>query len=144
MKTPPKKPSKNAEIVDRLFKFMELEGINNERLAKDLDISAQAVGKWQKTGAIALETFIAIATKYGISLDWLLTNRGTMRISAEVVSIAKPLSPQQSMILAVTEDFDDKKAGALIQAAGHIAAGRQLAPADELPAGAKNKKLGPK
>lgn len=53
-----------------------LEGANQNQLADELGVSAQAVGKWKKSGKISKDNAISLAKCRGYSPEWLLTGEG--------------------------------------------------------------------
>ena len=70
--------------ADRLIKLRKKSGYSQEELAERLNISRQAISKWERAESLPdTENLIALAALYGISLDELLHG-----IKTEVVSNA--------------------------------------------------------
>lgn len=55
----------------------EVLGMNQEQFAEALGVSRGAVGNWERDKPISRKNIEAIATKWSISSDWLLSGRGT-------------------------------------------------------------------
>lgn len=50
-----------------------------KRIAEKCEVTDQAVGRWRKTGKVQRENLAPLADELGVSLEWLLTGRGSMR-----------------------------------------------------------------
>lgn len=73
----------NIEIAERLYELRRAHGYSQESLAEALDISRQAISKWERAeSAPDMGNLIALADLYGITIDELV------RPSEEVVSAA--------------------------------------------------------
>lgn len=55
----------------QIAKLRKEKNITQDELAKNLDISAQAVSKWENGGAPDLELLPRIADYFGVSIDYL-------------------------------------------------------------------------
>ena len=55
----------------QIAKLRKEKNITQEELAKNLDVSAQAVSKWENGGAPDLELLPKIADYFGVSIDYL-------------------------------------------------------------------------
>ena len=53
----------------QIAKLRKEKNITQEELAKNLDVSAQAVSKWENGGAPDLELLPRIADYFGVSID---------------------------------------------------------------------------
>lgn len=63
----------NIEIANRLVKLRKENGLSQEQLAEKLNISRQAVSKWERAEASPdTDNLICLAKLYNISLDELL------------------------------------------------------------------------
>lgn len=71
------------EFRDRLDRAFETYPGQRRGLAKRIadrcDVSDQAVGRWRKTGKVQRENLAPLADELGVSVEWLLTGRGSMR-----------------------------------------------------------------
>ncbi len=60
-------------ISDKLYQLRKKEGLSQEQLAEKLNVSRQAVSKWESGTSIPeSEKLIAISDFFGVSLDYLL------------------------------------------------------------------------
>ena len=62
----------------QIAKLRKEKNITQEELAKKLDVSAQAVSKWENGGAPDLELLPKIADYFGVSIDYLF-GRGQIK-----------------------------------------------------------------
>lgn len=63
----------NIEIANRLAKLRKEKGYSQEQLAEELDISRQAISKWERAEASPdTDNLIELAKLYNVSLDYLL------------------------------------------------------------------------
>ena len=62
----------------QIAKLRKEKNITQEELAKNLDVSAQAVSKWENGGAPDLELLPKIADYFGVSIDYLF-GRGQIK-----------------------------------------------------------------
>lgn len=58
-------------IGAQISKLRKENSITQEELAKNLDVSAQAVSKWENGGAPDMEMMPRIADYFGVSIDYL-------------------------------------------------------------------------
>ncbi|MEO0141239.1 MAG: helix-turn-helix transcriptional regulator [candidate division WOR-3 bacterium] len=66
-----------GDIPERLKELREDFGISQEQFAKELDITVFTVQKWERGAFLpGAKALIAIAEKYGVSLNWLLLGEG--------------------------------------------------------------------
>lgn len=64
-------------IPERLRELRKDFGLSQERLAQDLGIAVFTVQKWERGSFLpGAKALIAIAEKYGVSLNWLLLGEG--------------------------------------------------------------------
>ncbi|HHD11465.1 MAG TPA: hypothetical protein ENK42_03410 [Deltaproteobacteria bacterium] len=67
-----------SQIVRRM---MESTGLKNESaVAKVLGVTPQALSNYKKRGKMPPNLVLKFAFMYGLSVDWLLTGKGGMRI----------------------------------------------------------------
>ncbi|ADE14144.1 CI repressor [Nitrosococcus halophilus Nc 4] len=95
----------DKDVAKRLRQAMDETGVSNAKLATNLDMSLQAIGGWLKTGKIARDRLPGIRAALGISIDWLLTGQGSMRLS-DTESL---LTPQQREVLNLFESLTDRQ-----------------------------------
>lgn len=64
----------NIEIANRLLQLRKMNGLSQEDLANKLNISRQAISKWERAEASPdTDNLIELARLYGITLDELIT-----------------------------------------------------------------------
>lgn len=69
----------NLTIANRLVELRQALGLSQEALASSLDVSRQAVSKWERgESSPDTDNLIALANLYGVSLDALLLDRGPL------------------------------------------------------------------
>jgi len=62
---------------ERLWKIRDEAGISQERLAEELDVTRQAVTKWETgTGMPDIDNLVGISNFFQVSLDYLLKDNG--------------------------------------------------------------------
>ena len=61
------------QIIDGLKKFFDLK--NETEVAKFLGVEQNTLSSWKKRDKIPYEKLDEIATKYNLSMDWLLGNQ---------------------------------------------------------------------
>ncbi len=67
-----------SQIVRRM---LESTGLKNESaVAKVLGVTPQALSNYKKRGKMPPNLVLKFAFMYGLSVDWLLTGKGSMRI----------------------------------------------------------------
>ncbi|PID44070.1 MAG: hypothetical protein CSB48_02820 [Proteobacteria bacterium] len=64
--------------AERIKMAIECSGLNQRQIAHKIEISPQALNKWLKTGNASKEALIKFAEATGVSLEWLLSEKGTM------------------------------------------------------------------
>jgi transcriptional regulator with XRE-family HTH domain len=62
-------------IGRQIAKLRKENNITQEELAKNLDVSAQAVSKWENGGAPDVEMMPKIADYFGVSIDYLFDRK---------------------------------------------------------------------
>jgi transcriptional regulator with XRE-family HTH domain len=80
-----KKACKNQRMVDTLKTFAERlkylrrrRGLSLAALASRIGVSAQAVHKWENGGQVDSHRQVALARALEVSLDWILTGKGSI------------------------------------------------------------------
>ncbi len=75
-----------SQIVKRM---MESTGLKNESaVAKVLGVTPQALSNYKKRGKMPPNLVLKFAFMYGLSVDWLLTGKGGMRIEEKAGGVA--------------------------------------------------------
>lgn len=71
-------------LAEKLFKLRKDRGLSQEKLAEQLNVSRQAISKWESGIAVPeLEKLIVISNYFGVSVDYLLKEE--QEISGAVV-----------------------------------------------------------
>lgn len=85
------------EFHERLYEVRKSAGMTQSDLAEKLDVSRQAVSRWEMgTAKPEFENLIAISNIFGVSIDYLL--KGTeAAVSAEPEPEAEPEEEQPSV-----------------------------------------------
>ena len=69
-------------MFERLFQATKSK--TDSALAEALQITAQSVSQAKKKKLIPAQWFIDISQKYGVSVDWLISGAGSMRLGEQV------------------------------------------------------------
>ena len=97
----------NAEILgNKLLEFRKKFGLSQEELAEKLDVSRQAVSKWERGESLPdTENLIVISKLYGVSLDELVGNIPEEKVQneGEICCIVK-CEPDNEYVDASYED----------------------------------------
>ena len=60
-------------VIGKLYKLRKNSGLSQEKLVEQLDVSRQAISKWESGTAVPeSEKLIAISNFFGVSVDYLL------------------------------------------------------------------------
>ena len=60
-------------LSEKIYKLRKKSGLSQEQLAEQLDVSRQAISKWESGMAVPeSEKLIAISNYFGVSVDYLL------------------------------------------------------------------------
>ena len=60
-------------LSEKVYKLRKNSGLSQEKLAEQLDVSRQAISKWESGTAVPeSEKLIAISNFFGVSVDYLL------------------------------------------------------------------------
>lgn len=60
-------------LSEKLFKLRKNSGLSQEQLAEQLNVSRQAISKWESGTAVPeSEKLVAISNYFGVSVDYLL------------------------------------------------------------------------
>lgn len=95
----------NIEIAERLYELRREHGYSQESLAEALDISRQAISKWERAeSAPDMGNLIALADLYGITIDELVRPSDAASENDEVDEAAEDKSP--------VSDADDEASSA--------------------------------
>lgn len=80
-------------FAGHLKQLRKERGLTQESLAEMLDVSRQAVSKWEsETGFPEVDKLILIAKEFNVKLDWLL--------ESELGRTALPLSASLSVVIS--------------------------------------------
>ena len=75
-------------LSEKLYKLRKKSGLSQEQLAEQLNVSRQAISKWEQGTAVPeSEKLISISNYFGVTMDYLLKEdtEDTMNTTAEVV-----------------------------------------------------------
>lgn len=65
-------------LQDKLVQLRKKNGMSQLELAEALNVSRQAISKWELGTAIpALENLVSISKLYGVSVDYLVNDEAT-------------------------------------------------------------------
>ncbi len=81
------------EVIDRMQEAGRLR--NMSALARDLNITPQALSNYKKRGEMPTHLVVRFALAHGLSIDWLLFGRG-VGPAAESTSAVNPSFPHLS------------------------------------------------
>ena len=84
-------------LNEKLYNLRKKNDLSQERLAEILNISRQAIQKWE-TGASKpdIDNLIAIAKYFNVSIEWLLSSTDTR--STEEIRLDRKITPQYENI----------------------------------------------
>lgn len=63
-----------SKIIDRMKESADLK--NDSAVAKELNVTPQALSNYKKRGKMPTNLIIKFATTYNVSVDWLITGQG--------------------------------------------------------------------
>lgn len=63
-------------VGDRIKELRRVFGLTQERLADAMGVTRGAVGNWELGKGVSPENLQALATRYSVSLDWLMAGQG--------------------------------------------------------------------
>ena len=67
------------EFPQKLYKLRKTKGLSQEALAQELDVSRQAVSKWESGTAMPeTDKLIRISTYFNVSMDELITGKSAV------------------------------------------------------------------
>ena len=79
-------------LGEKLKKLRKARGLSQEQLADQLNVSRQAISKWELGESIPdTENLILLSKFYGVSIDYLLLNE--LNISSDLETIRSPSLP---------------------------------------------------
>lgn len=75
----------NEDFFDRLDKYMNVKGLNDNQITVKAGLSQGAIGKQRKKGrGLSVESIAKILYAYPeLNADWLLTGRGEMEMNSD-------------------------------------------------------------
>lgn len=93
-------------VLSRLAIVMETK--TDRALAAALGVSPTTFSSWKSRNSPPYEKCVDIAQEHGVSLDWLLTGRGEMLLSGEVIEPCSPISPREQALLEMFKTLSDE------------------------------------
>lgn len=101
-------PSTSDEaLAGRIRLLMEQHDVTGEQLAECLGVSPAAVARWRRKGTITRDHLVALARRFEVSIDWLLTGElqwGETPQRRAWIEQIEALSPQQLRRLQAISD----------------------------------------
>ena len=83
---------------EKLQKLRTRAGLSQDQLAKLLDVSRQAVSKWERNEAMPeVEKLVRISRQFGVSTDYLLLEELEEPETANTTAPAAGLVPEQGL-----------------------------------------------
>lgn len=77
-------------LQDKLVQLRKKRGMSQLELAESLDVSRQAISKWELGTAIpTLENLVALSKLYGVSVDYLVNDESTSDFDIPAVKTAQ-------------------------------------------------------
>ena len=63
-------------LSEKIYKLRKRSGLSQEQLAEQLNVSRQAISKWESGASVPeSEKLIAISKYFGVSIDYLVSDR---------------------------------------------------------------------
>ncbi len=96
--------SENKEIADRFRKLRSKTGLSQKDFAASIDLSHTVIAEIERGGREpSRKVMVAVARKYGVSLDWLLLGVGSMegaqpKEDPEVEALKKEIAEMEDTI----------------------------------------------
>ena len=83
-------------LPEKLYTLRKKSGLSQEQLAEALNVSRQAISKWEGGSATPeSDKLLALSNYFGVSLDYLLKDGAAALIVYGVLSILVPSVPAQ-------------------------------------------------
>lgn len=116
--------NKNGRTEDVLTRLMHVLQVDSwSALARALGTTPQTVSSWRSRDSIPFESVMQVAEDQGVSLDWLLCGRGSMRPSVPMQvnqdqahykdginrAEAGELSPREKIALDLFKSLSDEQ-----------------------------------
>lgn len=77
-------------LQDKLVQLRKKNGLSQLELAEALDVSRQAISKWELGTAIpTLENLVSLSKLYGVSVDYLVNDEATSDFDTPAVKTAQ-------------------------------------------------------
>ncbi|WP_174866813.1 helix-turn-helix domain-containing protein [Pectobacterium polaris] len=98
----------NKSGVDAvLSRLMELLGVaSDSELARALDVNRQTLASWRKRESVPYSICVNLSEEKNISLDWLLTGRGSVYAGAVAQSDPTTFSQSDLKLLELMNQLD--------------------------------------
>lgn len=99
--------SENEEIADRFRELRAKTGLSQKDFATSIDLSHTVIAEIERGGREpSRKVMVAVARKYGVSLDWLLLGVGSMegaqpKEDPEVEVLKKEIAEMEDTIRAL-------------------------------------------
>jgi len=99
--------SENEEIADRFRELRAKTGLSQKDFASSIDLSHTVIAEIERGGREpSRKVMVAVARKYGVSLDWLLLGVGSMegaqpKEDPEVEVLKKEIAEMEDTIRAL-------------------------------------------
>jgi len=105
--------SENEEIADRFRELRAKTGLSQKDFATSIDLSHTVIAEIERGGREpSRKVMVAVARKYGVSLDWLLLGVGSIegaqpKEDPEVEALKKEIAEMEDTIRAL--EAENKK-----------------------------------
>lgn len=99
--------SENEEIADRFRELRAKTGLSQKDFAMSIDLSHTVIAEIERGGREpSRKVMVAVARKYGVSLDWLLLGVGSLegaqpKEDPEVEALKKEIAEMEDTIRAL-------------------------------------------
>lgn len=99
--------SENEEIADRFRELRAKTGLSQKDFATSIDLSHTVIAEIERGGREpSRKVMVAVARKYGVSLDWLLLGVGSLegaqpKEAPEVEALKKEIAEMEDTIRAL-------------------------------------------
>ena len=101
-------------LADKIIRLRKRNGWSQEELAEKMQVSRQAVSKWEGAGAVPdLQKILMLSSLFGVTTDYLLKDD----IEDEEFTIENDSSSVKRMTLTQANDFLERRKSASIQIA---------------------------
>lgn len=89
-------------LSEKLYSLRKKSGLSQEQLAEQLNVSRQAISKWESGSAVPeSEKLITISKYFGVSLDYLLKNEEDVTSNTEEISKPEHHSDRTQCVMGI-------------------------------------------